>query len=80
MNCLSINIQGAVSLEKRVWIKSLCAKFKINFLAIQKKKRSLLTFFLFVPFGVILHFLMSFVLLLVLRRYFGYLGPKPFYS
>lgn len=46
MNYLSINIQGAGSLEKRVWVKSLCAKFKINFLAIQKTKKELVDLFL----------------------------------
>lgn len=42
MNCLSINIQGAGFFEKRVWIKSLCIKYKTNFLAIQETKKELI--------------------------------------
>lgn len=38
MNCLSINISGARSIHKRVWIKKLCNKHKINFLSIQETK------------------------------------------
>lgn len=38
MNCLSINIQGAGSLEKRSWIRKLCHSYKVNFLAIQETK------------------------------------------
>lgn len=42
MNCLSINTQGAGSVEKRVWIKSLCVKFKVIVLAIQETKKELI--------------------------------------
>lgn len=38
MNCLSINLQGAGCGDKWVWVKSLCQKHKVNFLAIQESK------------------------------------------
>ena len=38
MNYLSINNQGAGCLDKRSWIRTLCHKHKINFLAIQETK------------------------------------------
>ena len=36
MNCLSINIQGAVNTDKRQWIRKMCLKNKVNFLGIQE--------------------------------------------
>lgn len=38
MNCLSVNVQGAGSLQKRTWVRKLCIFHKINFLAIQETK------------------------------------------
>ena len=38
MNCLSINIQGAGNVEKKLWIRRLCNKHKVNFLGIQETK------------------------------------------
>lgn len=44
MNCLSLNVQGARSFDKRVWVRSLCHKFKINVLAIQETKLELIDY------------------------------------
>ena len=45
MNCLSINIQGAGNVEKRGWIRKLCTKHKINFLAVQETKTNTVDLF-----------------------------------
>nr|GEU56796.1 RNA-directed DNA polymerase, eukaryota [Tanacetum cinerariifolium] len=38
MNCLSLNIQGLTQKAKKDWVKELCIKNKVNFLAIQETK------------------------------------------
>nr|GEU68640.1 RNA-directed DNA polymerase, eukaryota, reverse transcriptase zinc-binding domain protein [Tanacetum cinerariifolium] len=38
MNCLSLNIQGLAQKVKKDWVKELCIKNKVNFLAIQETK------------------------------------------
>lgn len=51
MNCLSINIQEAGSRDKRVWIRSLCNKHKVIFLAIQESKLENLDLLMVHSFG-----------------------------
>ena len=46
MNCLSINIQGAGNVDKRSWIRQLCNKHRVNFLAIQETKMETVDIFL----------------------------------
>ena len=38
MNFLSLNIQGLAQKAKKDWVKELCAKHKVNFLALQETK------------------------------------------
>nr|GFC53826.1 RNA-directed DNA polymerase, eukaryota, reverse transcriptase zinc-binding domain protein [Tanacetum cinerariifolium] len=38
MNCISINIQGFGELNKRRWVKDLCNRHMVNFLALQETK------------------------------------------
>ena len=40
MNCLSLNIQGAGSGDKKVWVRGLCNLYQVSFLGIQETKRT----------------------------------------
>lgn len=38
MNCLSLNIQGAGSGDKKFWVRGLCNLYRVSFLGIQETK------------------------------------------
>lgn len=39
MNILSLNIQGLGHMAKKRWVKELCSKNRVNFVALQETKR-----------------------------------------
>ncbi|GJW36657.1 RNA-directed DNA polymerase, eukaryota [Tanacetum coccineum] len=45
MNYLSLNIQGLAQKAKKDWVKELCVKYKVNFLALQETKMESIDFF-----------------------------------
>lgn len=42
MNFLSINIQGLAQKAKKDWVRELCVKHKVNFLAVQETKMEMM--------------------------------------